>query len=223
MTTGEGPLLAKIDALQEELLASLHAIRRHAAELTAQRERLQPAAATLAGTYLSAITNGLPVAMGFLDAEGVLTYAESANLEPEHAGVAGAVGRSMFDLRGNVPQFTAALRQALTGERVRVSFENPRTPGREMEVVIEALSGPDQEVSGLVAVATQAPAPSAPSPPVVPQPTSTVLGEGTAASLVQMLASILYRSLRSGPTAPAPPALVCCAYAACGRCASALA
>ena len=185
------PLITKIDELQEELLASLHEIRRHAAELTAERERLQPVAATLAGAYVSAITKGLPVAMGFLDAEGVLTYAESANLEPEHAGVAGGVGRSMFDLRGNVPQFTAALRRALTGERVRVNFENPCTPGREMEVVIEALRSADHEVSGLVAVATQASAPSAASPPVGPQPASTVLGEGTAASLVQLLASIL--------------------------------
>lgn len=150
------PLITKIDELQEELLASLHEIRRHAAELTAERERLQPVAATLAGAYVSAITKGLPVAMGFLDSEGVLTYAESANLEPEHAGVAGGVGRSMFDLRGNVPQFTAALRRALTGERVRVNFENPCTPGREMEVVIEALRSADHEVSGLVAVATQA-------------------------------------------------------------------
>ncbi len=37
MTAGGSPLITKIDELQEELLASLHAIRRHAAELTAER------------------------------------------------------------------------------------------------------------------------------------------------------------------------------------------
>src|SRR2546425_5727158 len=100
---------------------------------------------------LRTVVAGAPVILFSLDPKGVFTLAEGKGLHSLGVRPGMLMGKSFFELLGDVPQAVADVRRALAGESVTArvelfgfEFEAQYSPGRER----------DGSISGVVGVAT---------------------------------------------------------------------
>ena len=120
---------------------------RHAAEVALERtnERLR------------ALMSSLPIAIWAIDREGVVTLSEGDLLHKIGVAPGELVGRSVFELYGDVPQVQDATRQALGGEPSTwvielhgITFESWYTPLRDAAGVVTGAIGIATDVTDRV-------------------------------------------------------------------------
>ena len=100
---------------------------------------------------LRTVVAGAPVVLFALDPEGVFTLAEGKGLRSLGVLPSMLVGRSFFELLGDVPQAVADVRRALAGESFTATVE---LFGFEFEAQYSPVRERDGSISGVIGVAT---------------------------------------------------------------------
>ncbi len=100
---------------------------------------------------LRTVVAGSPVILFSLDTQGVFTLAEGKGLQSLGVRPGLLVGKSFFELLGDVPQAVADVRRALAGESVTAQVE---LFGFEFEAQYSPVKERDGSISGVVGVAT---------------------------------------------------------------------
>ena len=100
---------------------------------------------------LRTVVAGSPVILFSLDPKGVFTLAEGKGLHSLGVRPGMLLGRSFFELLGDVPQAVVDVRRALAGESVTASVE---LFGFEFEAQYSPVRERDGSISGVVGVAT---------------------------------------------------------------------
>ena len=100
---------------------------------------------------LRTVVAGAPVILFALDPKGTFTLAEGKGLHSLGVRPGMLVGRSFFELLGDVPQAVADVRRALSGESFTATVE---LFGFEFEAQYSPVRDRDGTISGVVAVAT---------------------------------------------------------------------
>jgi PAS domain S-box-containing protein len=100
---------------------------------------------------LRTVVAGSPVILFSLDAKGVFTLAEGKGLHSLGVRPGMLIGKSFFELLGDVPQAVADVRRALAGESVTATVE---LFGFEFEAQYSPVRERDGSISGIVSVAT---------------------------------------------------------------------
>jgi PAS domain S-box-containing protein len=100
---------------------------------------------------LRAVVAGSPIIVFAFDREGMITLSEGQALASLGLRPGEAVGRSVFDLYGDVPAVTDMCRQALNGQIVHRVLE---LRGVVLESWMSPVDGPDGRVGGAIGVAT---------------------------------------------------------------------
>lgn len=100
---------------------------------------------------LRTVVAGSPVILFSLDPQGVFTLAEGKGLHSLGVRPGMLLGKSFFDLLGDVPQAVADVRRALAGESITARVE---LFGFEFEAQYSPVKERDGSISGVVGVAT---------------------------------------------------------------------
>jgi len=113
--------------------------RRAEASLRASEERLRT------------VVTGAPVILFALDKEGIFTLSEGTGLAALGLAPGQVVGRSVFDVYGDVPQIVREARQALAGEALTSVV---KIGDKYFETRVTPLTDPAGQVCGVIGVST---------------------------------------------------------------------
>ncbi|MBA2512588.1 MAG: PAS domain S-box protein [Rubrobacteraceae bacterium] len=100
------------------------------------------------------VAENAPVITFAMDRDGVFTFAEGRGLEALGVGPGDLVGRSVFELYGDVPEIRENAERALTGEQVTfmveldgAAYENLYSPLLDAEANVDGLIGVSMDVT----------------------------------------------------------------------------